>query len=33
MDHFMSTEDKLWKNMMLTTVSLGAVAGLIYANS
>jgi len=33
MNHFTSVEDKLWKNMMLTTVGLGAVASLIYANS
>lgn len=35
MDHFtpQSPEDKIWRGMMITTVGLGAVAGLIYAHS
>jgi len=35
MDHFVPqpVEDKIWRGMMITTVGLGAVAGLLYAHS
>lgn len=33
MKYFTTPEDKIWKGMMITTVGLGAVASLIYANS
>lgn len=33
MDFFSNPADKLWKGFVLTTVGLGAVAGLLYANS
>lgn len=33
MNFFSSPSDKIWKGLVYTTVGLGAVAGLLYANS
>lgn len=33
LDYFTTPEDKIWKGVVITTVGLGAVAGLLYCNS